>query len=88
MQILFQIDARNDWETPDFTKYAKDISFGDQTEYAKKLTQEVCDKRADIDARLDAQSRRRNERTNGQKTRSTSRRAGAQEPASYLWCEA
>ena len=57
MQILFQIDARNDWENPDFTKYAKDIPFGDQTEYAKKLTQEVCDKRADIDARLDAQSR-------------------------------
>lgn len=57
MQILFQIDARNDWENPDFTKYAKDIPFGDQTEYAKKLTQEVCDKRADIDARLDTQSR-------------------------------
>ena len=56
MQILFQIDARNDWENPDFTKYAKDIPFGDQTEYAKKLTQEVCDKRADIDARLDAQA--------------------------------
>lgn len=29
---------------------------------------------------------RRNERTNGQKTRSTSRRAGAQEAVVYLWC--
>ena len=30
---------------------------------------------------------RRNERTNGQKTRSTSRRAGAQEAVLYLWQE-
>ena len=30
---------------------------------------------------------RRNERTNGQKTRSTSRRAGAQEAVLYLWRE-
>lgn len=29
---------------------------------------------------------RRNERANGQKTRSTSRRAGAQEAVVYLWC--
>ena len=30
MQILFQIDAQNDWEDSDFTKYTKDITFGDQ----------------------------------------------------------
>lgn len=29
---------------------------------------------------------RRDERANGQKTRSTSRRAGAQEAVVYLWC--
>lgn len=57
MQILFQIDAQNDWEDPDFTKYTKDITFGDQEDYAKKLVTAVCAKHADIDAMLDAQSR-------------------------------
>ena len=56
MQILFQIDAQNDWEDPDFTKYTKDITFGDQEDYAKKLVTAVCAKHADIDAMLDAQS--------------------------------
>ena len=54
MQILFQIDAQNDWEDPDFTKYTKDITFGDQEDYAKKLVTAVCAKHADIDAMLDA----------------------------------
>ena len=57
MQILFQIDAQNDGEDPDFTKYTKDITFGDQEDYAKTLVTAVCAKHADIDAMLDAQSR-------------------------------
>ena len=57
MQILFQIDAQNDWENADFTKYTKDITFGDQEDYAKKLVTAACAKHADTDAMLDAQSR-------------------------------
>ena len=40
-----------------------------------------------IRAYCPGEATRRNERVNGQKTRSTSRRAGAQEAVVYLWCE-
>ena len=69
MQILFQIDAQDDWENPDFEKYAENVTvedekeyeegiiFGDQTDYAKTLVKEICAKHADIDAMIDARSR-------------------------------
>ena len=56
MQILFQIDVQNDWEDPDFQKYAADSSFGKQTEYARKLVTEICASHERVDRLIDAQS--------------------------------